>query len=64
MRHSLALAAAALVLTFGTARAFISPGTIAPDFTKHQLVDGAVGPTWNLYSHAPDVVILFVLGYF
>ncbi len=43
--------------------AFIPPGVPAPNFTKNQLVGGAVGGPWTLWSQAPKVVVLFVLGY-
>jgi hypothetical protein len=42
---------------------FIQPGVPAPNFTKNQLVNGAVGSPWTLWSQQPRVVILFVLGY-
>jgi hypothetical protein len=57
------LAVCFLLLMPHQAFAFIQTHVIAPNFTKNQLVGGAAGGSWSLWSQAPDVVVLFVLGY-
>jgi hypothetical protein len=57
------LAVCFLLLIPHQALAFIQTGGMAPNFTKNQLVGGAAGGSWSLWSQAPEVVVLFVLGY-
>lgn len=67
MRRPVALFLLCLGLATGArttpAHALADPGTAAPDFTKNQLVSGAIGPAWSLSAQAGKVVVLFVLGY-
>ena len=45
------------------AHAIADPGTIAPEFVKNEVVNGAAGPAWSLGAHAGKVIILFMMGY-
>jgi len=62
--RTLAIAAMTLALAAAPARATVSVGQPAFDFTKNELVNNAAGPAWTLSAHHGQVVILFVLGWF
>jgi len=49
------------------ARAAVSPGDVAPNFTKNELAgvnpNWTTGPARSLSDYAGKVVVLFLLGY-
>ena len=61
--RTLLLSLVLLLLAPAAALATVSVGQPAFDFTKNQLVNVAVGPSWSLSAHRGKVVILFVLGF-
>jgi len=65
MRRLLAFCAAAAVTVLLTSpsHAFIEPGSVAPDFSKDELVNQNYGPIWTLYNHTLEVTVVFPLGY-
>ena len=52
-----------LSLVASSARAVISVGETAPDFTKLRLVGTSEGPPLSLSDYGHQVKILFLLGY-
>jgi hypothetical protein len=52
-----------LSLAATSARAVISVGETAPDFTKLRLVGTAEGPPVSLSDYGHEVKILFILGF-
>jgi hypothetical protein len=64
-----ALAGLALagLIAASPARAVVSPGDVAPAFTKSELAGGpgswTTGPPHTLAEEAGKVVVLFLLGY-
>ncbi len=58
-----AVVAATLLAAAPSARAVISVGDPAIDFTKNELSGTSVGPAVSLTDYAGQVKILFVLGF-
>ena len=66
MHRTTAVAVATGVLvSFGSARAWVHEGQAAPAFTKNTLAGGppwSVGPAVSLSDYSGKVVVLFLLG--
>ena len=65
IRGTVVALALVLGLSFAasSARAVISVGETAPDFTKLRLVGTSEGPPISLSDYGHQVKILFILGY-